>query len=80
MLLLRTHAPQHGADPDDGGAHDGGVLFPVGGLGIPPAGRRPDVFGIAGTQGQGQSLATCSAERWRVGDVRNLPATAPVDV
>lgn len=46
MLTLRTDAPGHSGDSENGCAHDSSVDFPVGRLGIPASGGRPDFFGV----------------------------------
>jgi hypothetical protein len=39
--------PGHSDDAGEHQAHDGRVAFPVGGLGVPTSGRRPDVLGVS---------------------------------
>ena len=46
-LMLGTILPDHGGNAKDDQAEDGGVLLPVGRLGVPTTGRRPDVLGVA---------------------------------
>ena len=48
VLPIGTHAPGHCGDAEDDEAHDGGVLFPVGGLGVPASSWGPDMFGVTG--------------------------------
>jgi hypothetical protein len=44
MFSLGTDLPYDGADAGHDGEHDGGVLLPVGGLGVPASGGRPDIY------------------------------------
>jgi hypothetical protein len=55
VFLFRTDAPDKSRDAEDDGRHDDGVGFPVGRLGIPTTGRRPDVLWVPGN-----SLSTVS--------------------
>jgi hypothetical protein len=46
VFKFRTNFPDHCDDADTDNAHDGGVGLPVGGLGVPTTGRRPDVLRV----------------------------------
>ena len=47
ILAVCAQHPGHSDDAAEGEAYDGGVGFPVGGLGVPTTGRRPDVLGVS---------------------------------
>jgi hypothetical protein len=47
VLAVCAHHPGHADDAAEGEAYDGRVGFPVGGLGVPTTGRRPDVLGVS---------------------------------
>lgn len=45
MLSVGGDGESHCSKSEDDGAHDEGVVFPVGWLCVPTTGRRPDVLG-----------------------------------
>jgi hypothetical protein len=47
VLAVCAQHPGHSDDAAEGEADDGRVGFPVGGLGVPTTGRRPDVLGVS---------------------------------
>ena len=46
-LPLGTQVPNKSCDAENNGAEDGSVGLPVGRLGVPTTGWRPDVLGVA---------------------------------
>lgn len=47
IFAVCAEHPGHADDATEGEAYDGRVGFPVGGLGVPTTGRRPDVLGVS---------------------------------
>jgi hypothetical protein len=47
VLEVCAQHPGHSDNAADGEAYDGCVGSPVGGLGVPTTGRRPDVLGVS---------------------------------
>jgi hypothetical protein len=54
VLEVCAHCPGHADDAGEHQAHDGRVAFPVGGLGVPTSGRRPDVLGVSAAVSEAQ--------------------------
>lgn len=53
LLLLGANLPYYAGDAEHGGAEDKGVLPPVGGLGVPATGGRPNVLGVTCRRSEG---------------------------
>jgi hypothetical protein len=47
VFAVGADHPDHADDAAEDQAHDGRVALPVVGLGVPTAGRRPDVLGVS---------------------------------
>jgi hypothetical protein len=47
VFAVCAEHPGHADDAAEGEAYNGRVGFPVGGLGVPTTGRRPDVLGVS---------------------------------
>lgn len=73
-LPLGTQVPNESCDAENNGAEDGSVGLPVGRLGIPTTGRRPDVLGVAVFRGIAR-LGVGSAMH-RLGDSRDSGTAA----
>jgi hypothetical protein len=52
VLAVRADHPRHSDDAAQDEAHDGRIRSPVGGLGVPTSGRRPDVLGVSAAVSQ----------------------------
>ena len=46
VFTVCAEHPDHSNNAAEGEAYDGRIGFPVGGLGVPTTGRRPDVLGV----------------------------------
>jgi hypothetical protein len=69
VFAVCAEHPGHADDAAEGEAYDGGVGFPVGGLGVPTTGRRPDVLGVSKTS------TICEVKNW-IYDARDLSSSA----
>ena len=47
VFAVGAEHPDHADDAAEGEAYNGRIGFPVGGLGVPTTGRRPDVLGVS---------------------------------